>query len=179
MLRLRLLVPLLTATMLAPLPAAAQLTQTGPDGITRTDADLGTWDAMLVWSGPGGRLVKAEGVEINTLGCHGRCIVTKLEGGLGKGVDAPRSWWEAYDGDATRYRLTDVRTGLADVPYGAEGVVPGRQPSPNSKVVLAGARGSRTSVDRPSADERVVTLYRQRPNGSEDALFRVTYTRRK
>jgi hypothetical protein len=184
----RLLGALLTALALAPLPVAAQLTQTGPDGVTRTEADLGTWDAVLVARGAGGQVVTAKGVEINTRGCDGRCIVTKLAGALeNKGVDAPRSWWDQYDGNANRYHLTDARTGLADVPFGAGQVAPGasasafpaRPSQPNSSVVLAGARGSRTSVDHPSADTRVVTLFRQQPNGTEAALFVVTYTRRK
>ena len=181
----RLLVALLTGLILAPLPAAAQLTQTGRDGITRTEADLGTWDAVLVGRGPYGRPITAKGVEINTRGCDGRCIVTKLKGVLGqKVVDARSSWWQPYDGIARDTRLNDARTGLADVPYGLDQRAPGasatppRPARPTGPVVLAGAYGSRTSVDHPSADQRVVTLYRQQPNGTENAVLHVTYTRR-
>jgi hypothetical protein len=177
--------PLLTGLCFVPAPAAAQVSQTGPDAIKRTEADLGTWDAVVVGRDWSGRIVSTKGVEINTLGCDGTCIRTKVQGALDppKYRGRERAWWDSYDG--TRGWVRDVQTGRGDIPY-----VPGeRAPGdavitaaaaapPKGTTVVAGIPASRTSVEYPAEGRRVVTLYRQQPNGTEEMVFRITYTRR-
>lgn len=178
--------PLLTGLWSVPAPAAAQVSQTGPDAIKRTEADLGTWDAVLVGRDWAGRIVSAQGVEINTLGCDGTCIVTKVEGAL----DPPayrgrqRAWWESYDGVGGGRGL-DVQTGRADIPYVAGEMAPGaavipvRRPDPpKGTTVVAGVPASRTSVEYPAKGRRVVTLYGKQKDGTDVMVLRITYTRR-
>ena len=85
---------LLTALSLVPASAAAQSKPVAAGVFTRTEQDLGTWDAVLVGHGPFG-IVTEKGVEINTRGCNGTCIVTKLKGAL-----APRNVADIWAMDA-------------------------------------------------------------------------------
>ena len=166
--------PLVTGLCCVPAPASAQDSLTGPDSIERTEADLGTWDAVLVGRDWSGRIVSTRGVEINTLGCDGTCIVTKVEGALDPPASrgGQRAWWESYDGVANR----DDQTGRADIPYVAGEMAPGAAVIPTARPEPVPA--SRTSVEYPVEGRRVVTLYRRQPNGSEVMVLRITYTRR-
>jgi hypothetical protein len=47
-----------------------------------------------------------------------------------------------------------------------------------AKAVLVDPTPRRTSIDHPSPDHRVVTLYGETPSGTEVQLLRIGYTRR-
>jgi hypothetical protein len=178
----RLLVPLFAAIVFAPPTAAAQVGPAGPDGIARTEDDLGTWDAVLVGRGPNGRVVTATGVEINTRGCDGTCIVTTLKGDLAPRNGGSPAWWRDYDSPAG---ALDARTGLAGAAYvrhetsPAEALTGTPRGALPRNIPITGQAGSRTSVEYPSEGRRIVTIYVQQPDGSERLAARITYTRRK
>jgi hypothetical protein len=175
--------PLLTGLSLVPAPAAAQGHATPPDGITRTEDDLGTWDAVMVARSPFGRVFSERGVEINTRGCDGTCIVTKLKGVLAPRNGGSRPWWQEADA-----RVVDRRTGMNELvsantntevaPGEATSIAPRRAFS-TGRVTAVGPRTSRTSVEYPSEGHRIVTVYVQQPDGTEVMVQRITYTRRK
>ena len=175
------MLPLLTGLSLIPGPAAGQPPQTAVDGITRTEADLGTWDAVLVGRSPSGRVFSERGVEINTRGCDGTCIVTKLKGVLAPRNGGSRPWWQTYDGPAGPL---DRRTGLHDTASLRNEVAPGEALSIATRAMPVRPTGTNpgptlhTSVEYPAEGRRIVTIYRQLPDGTETMDLRITYTRR-
>ena len=174
--------PLLTALTLVPAPASAQKGAVSLDGIARTEDDLGTWDAVLVARTPYGRVVSERGVEINSRGCDGTCIVTKLTGVLAPRNGGGLAWWRDYDAPGG---AIDVRTGLAGAAYVRNETPPAEALTSTPRGALprdsrpASMAGSRTSVEYPSDGRRIVTVYRQQPDGTEAMMLRITYTRRK
>src|SRR5512134_2875429 len=45
--------------------------------------DVGTWDAVVeVTPGPGVPVQKSKGVEVNTMGCGGLCLITDFKGDM-------------------------------------------------------------------------------------------------
>jgi len=172
------LVLLLTGLSLVPAPASAQGGTAPPDGIARTEADLGTWDAVLVGHTQFGTF-KERGLEINTRGCNGTCIVTKLKGALAPRNGGSRPWWAASDA-----HVIDPRTGLHDMGPSTTEVAPGEATSIAPRMAppmpaLTRRPTFRTSVEYPSEGHRLVTVYRQQPDGTETMVQRITYTRRK
>ena len=172
--------PLLTGLSLVPAPASAQKGPVSLDGIARTEDDLGTWDAVLVGRTPFGRVVSERGVEINTRGCDGTCIVTKLKGALAPRNGGSRAWWQDYDSPGRqlrrshrtcRRRVCPQRNVAGRGPY-LDATRSPTQPSGDEPAA------SRTSVV-PSEGHRIVTVYVKQPDGSERMAARITYTRRK
>src|SRR5688572_143420 len=49
--------------------------------------DVGTWDATVEMSaGPGAPPMTSKGVEVNTLGCGGLCLITDFKGEMAPGA---------------------------------------------------------------------------------------------
>jgi hypothetical protein len=48
--------------------------------------DVGTWDATVEITAPGAPAMTSKGVEVNTLGCGGRCLITDFKGEMGPGM---------------------------------------------------------------------------------------------
>jgi hypothetical protein len=179
-----LLAPLLAACLL-PAGSEAQSSSaiestSGPPyaPITLTTEDLGSWDVELTGRGPFGARVTVRGIETNTVGCNGSCIVTRVEGELAKASQrsSGRSpWWR--DGDAGPHSLTQKQTGLRDTPSAGSSEI-GRDPVAPTRPVPAAAlrpQASRTQVEHPDAKRRVVTVF-----GADGSTVqtRIVYTRR-
>jgi hypothetical protein len=148
-----------------------------------TADDLGVWDVELSTREPWGGRVTVRGVETNTTGCNGSCIVTRVEGELAKAV-GPRNrgggpgagpWW----GDHDHADLTTKQTGRPDTPSASTSeyvVDPGGAASPRTRDVVQDMPAVRTRVDYHGTDRRVVTVY---AGDGTTARTRIVYTRRK
>src|SRR5215210_5767170 len=66
----------LAAPLAAQTPAPPPMPKPGPEHALM-NMDVGTWDAVVELNpGPGMPAVTSKGVEVNTLGCGGLCLIT-------------------------------------------------------------------------------------------------------
>ena len=179
---------LLTIALLTPAPALAQSPGPSYAPIELTADDLGVWDVVMTARGPAG-VMTVRGTETNTIGCDGRCIVTKAGGELKSATQSrPMSapWWRDIEGGG-RTNTTAAQTGLVVETPGPrtsqvadEGPgLPIRPLQPRTMLRSTGPVTLRLSVEYPDVDRRIVTSYTIAPDGKETQAARIVYTRRK
>ena len=167
------LVPALAAAQMPPMPTP------GPEHAVLKE-DVGTWDAAIEIMAPGGA-TSSKGVETNTLGCNGMCLVTDFKGELLPGVAFAGSGLTAWDPKAKKYVGTwsDSMTPGLSLSEGAW--------DPGTKKMTATMKSSgmdgqpatsRSVVEYPAAGKRVMTVFTPGPDGKEMQTFRITYTKR-
>jgi hypothetical protein len=145
-------------------------------------ADAGTWDAVIEMAAePGKPPTKSKGVEVNTLGCGGLCLVTSFKGDVG-GMAFEGSGVTTWDPKKKKYvgSWTDsMSTGLsiAESTYdAAKKTFTGWMEGPD---MTGNIMKARSVTEMPSANTRVFTLYGPGPDGKEAQMMKITYTRRK
>jgi Protein of unknown function (DUF1579) len=142
--------------------------------------DAGTWDASVETMFPGAPpSPPSKGVEVNTIGCGGLCLVNDFKGEVmggpfqGHGVitwDPARkkyvgSWSDSMTPglavtESTWDPAKKTMNGTMDTPDGNGGTV-----------------RLRSSVEYP-AGKRIVSIFMTGPDGKEMNTMRITYTRR-
>jgi hypothetical protein len=137
--------------------------------------DVGTWDAVVTVRLRDGTFRTLRGVEVNTVGCGGRCVESRATSELDPAqlVDV-RSGGTAVRGKASRADLgpPDRRDRFSSPVVGGLPFTPGWGGD--------GARAdtpTRTAVRYVSPDRRILTIH-ARVRGSERLQMRVEYTRR-
>jgi hypothetical protein len=191
----------IAAVLLAVVPSAAQSgQQTGaPPGMPPMPKpgpehdlfkeDVGTWDAIVeVYMQPGAPPMKSKGVETNTLGCGGLCLITDFKGEMMPGASfhghGTATWDPAkkkYVGSWTDSMSTGI--GISEATWDpATRTVTGYMEGPD----MSGNVTKMKSVSEyKSPDTRVFTMYSPGPEGTaaaagkETVAMRITYTRRK
>src|SRR5687768_13376316 len=69
--------------------------------------DAGTWDATVeVIPGPGMPPMTSKGVEVNTLGCSGLCLITDFKGDMMPGVPFNGHGISAWDSGKKKYVMS-------------------------------------------------------------------------
>lgn len=144
--------------------------------------DVGTWDAVVeVTPAPGAPVVKSTGVEVNTMGCGGLCLITDFKGDvmgtpfMGHGVSAWDPAKKKYVGSWTDSMSTGLAMGESTYDPAAKkstGSMEG--PDMTGKVTK-----SRSVVEYRGASTRVMTMYSTGPDGKEMEGMKITYTKRK
>ena len=144
-------------------------------------ADAGTWDAVVEMAEPGKPPTTSKGVEVNTVGCGGLCLITSFKGDMG-GMTFEGSGVTTWDPKKKKYvgSWTDsMSTGLSigESTYDAakktwNGTMEG--PDMSGNVMKA-----RTTTVHSAAGTRVFTIYGPGPDGKEAQMMKITYTRRK
>lgn len=145
--------------------------------------DIGTWDAVVeMMTAPGAPPMKSKGVEVNTLGCGGLCVITDFKGDLMPGVTFHGHGLMTWDATKKKYVGTwtdSMSTGLAmtEGTYDAkakkfEGWMEG--PDATGKVMK-----SRSVVEYRPDGSRVMTAYTAGPDGKEMEMLKITTTKRK
>ena len=144
--------------------------------------DVGTWDATVeVIPAPGAEPIVSKGVETNTLGCGGLCLITDFKSefagqpfhGHGLSVWDPAkkkyvgSWTDSMStglafGESTWDAATKKMTGTMET----------TDPSGQTQKM-------RTIVEYASPTTRTMSSYMAGPDGKEFVNLRITYTRRK
>jgi hypothetical protein len=145
--------------------------------------DVGTWDASVeVPTAPGAPPMTSKGVEVDTLGCGGLCLITDFKGELMPGVTFQGHGLTTWDSMKKKYAgsWTDsMSTGLAIT----EGTYDAAAKKATGSMVGPNMTGevvkSRTVTEHKDADSRVMTGYAPGPDGKEMQVIRITYTRRK
>lgn len=175
----------LLASCLFPAGARAQSaieSQSGPPyaSITLTQADLGSWDAELTGRAPWGARVTVRGIETNTVGCNGACIVTRVEGELAQATrrrGGPPS--TSHMTAAARPDLEHQQTGMRAIPSASSSDVQQHPVSETRPQAAPSLPRMRTSVEYPDADHRIATVFAIAADGRETQTARIVYTRRK
>ncbi len=171
----------LTLIALFATPQAPMTPKPGPEHKLLT-ADAGTWDASVeVHAEPGKPPMKSKGVEVNTVGCGGLCVVTNFKGDMA-GAPFEGSGVTTYDPKKKKYvgSWTDSMSAglqIAESTYDAKtkkwsGVMEG--PDMSGNIMKA-----RSTIEVTAAGTRVFTLYGPGPDGKEAVMMKITYTRRK
>lgn len=173
------------AAVAAAAPAAGAQTPDAFPAYERTLDDVGTWDAVLIGRDAYGRRIYRKGVEVNTLGCGGSCVESRVDGL--EDIPPPsagNAWPNTYDVVPPGTQLGALQIGLP--PLLAEGDktihAPSRRPAEpraSKRQVFLGPPASRTSVEYSGRNRRTVVFYEQPPSGEEIAVLRIIYTRRK
>jgi hypothetical protein len=145
-------------------------------------ADVGTWDAAVELMGPDGNAIASKGVENNTLGCKGLCLVTEFKGELMPGMAFAGAGITAYDSKARKYVGTwsdsMSSAGLSSSESTWDAGAKKMTGTMKSTDPMGQPSTSRSVVEYPAAGKRVMTLYAPGPDGKEALMMRITYTKR-
>jgi hypothetical protein len=174
---------MLLAASLVPTIAAAQgppMPTPGPEHAVLKE-DVGTWDASIEMMAPGAPPAPpSKGVEVNTIGCNGLCLVTDFKGQImggpfeGHGVTTWDPSKKAYVGSWS----DSMTSGLATT----EGTWDAAKKTLNTTMVTPDGSGGtmkmRSTVEY-AAGKRVFSMYMPGPDGKEMPTMRITYTKRK
>lgn len=144
--------------------------------------DEGTWDAVVeLVPGPGAAPVTSKGVEVNTVGCSGLCLISDFKGDvmgmpfLGHGITTWDPAKKKYVGAWTDSMSTGLAIGENTYDPATKkwsGTMEG--PDQTGKVVK-----SRSTGEMPDPNTRIMTMYGTGPDGKEMQTLKITYTRRK
>jgi hypothetical protein len=144
--------------------------------------DEGTWDAVVeLVPGPGAPPMTSKGVEVNTVGCGGLCLITDFKAEAtgvpfhGHGVTTWDAAKKKYVGSWTDSMSAGLAIGETTWDATARrfsGWMEG--PDMTGKVTK-----TRSVVDYQKDGARVFTAYTSGPDGKEMQAMRITYTRRK
>jgi hypothetical protein len=145
--------------------------------------DVGTWDAVVeTFPGPGAPPMTSKGVETNTLGCGGLCLISDFKGEFMPGMSFHGHGTTAWDPAKKRYVGSWTDSMSAGISFGES------THDASSKTVTGTLEGrdasgalvkSRSVVSYTDADRRVMTMYTTLPDGTEMQTMRISYTRRK
>ena len=143
--------------------------------------DEGTWDASVEMLMPGAPPMTSKGVETNTIGCGGLCLITDFKGEMMPGLMFHGHGTTTYDPAKKKYvgSWTDsMSSGLmiAETTYDAAakratGWMEG--PDQTGKVTKMKA-----VTEYKDAGTRVFSMYGPSPDGKEAVTMRITYKKR-
>jgi hypothetical protein len=145
--------------------------------------DVGTWDAVVEFTpGPGAAPMTSKGVEVNTLGCSGLCVITDFNGEAMPGATFHGHGITTWDAVKKKYvgSWTDSMSqgmAIAETTWDpAAKKFSGWMEGPDMTGKVAKTRS--VAEYRPDGT-RVMTAYHSGPDGKEMQVLRITYTRRK
>lgn len=177
----------LTVVLLASPPAAytggqmPSVPQPGPEH-ELLKKDVGTWDAVVeVVPAPGAPAEKSKGVEVNTMGCGGKCLITDFKADI-MGTSFQGHGMATWDPAKKRYVGTWMDS-MSTGPAATESTY-----DPATKTWTGFLEGpdmsgkvskSRAVTEWKDDSTRVFTMYSTGPDGKEMQSLRITYTRRK
>lgn len=174
-------VALLTVPALARQGGPPPMPKPGPEHqVFKTDE--GVWDATVeIIPGPGAPPMTSKGVETNTIGCGGLCMITDFKGEAMPGVPFHGHGTVTWDAVKKKYvgSWTDsMSAGLAltEATYDAAAKrLNGSMEGPDATGKVTKTR----SVSEYKDGGRVFTAYAPGPDGKEMQVMRIVYKRRK
>lgn len=145
-------------------------------------ADVGTWNATVeMVPAPGVPAMTSTGVETNTMGCGGLCLVTDFKGTIMPGVSFEGHGVMAYDPAKKKYvgSWTDsMSTGLATseaIWDPAKKAFTGWMEGPDMTGTVV---KTRTVTEHKDGGTRVMTVYGPGPDGKEFQMMQIVYTKK-
>lgn len=173
----------LTAGPLAAQSGAQQMPPTPKPGPEHEllKMDVGTWDATVeLVMAPGQPAMKSKGVEVNTMGCGGLCLITDFKGEmagspfLGHGVMTWDVVKKKYVGSWTDSMSGGLAIGESTYDPATK-TMSGSMEGPD----MEGKVSKMRSTAESKGNTRVLTMYAPGPDGKEMQVMKITYTRRK
>ena len=145
--------------------------------------DAGTWDAVVETTPvPGVPTAKSKGVEVNTIGCGGLCLISDFKGEFipgapfhGHGLTTWDVSKKAYRGSWTDSMSQGLMVGESSWDA-ANKTATGTMEGPN---MFGQVVKMRSVVQHTSATSRVMTAYAAGPDGKEMQVLKITFTKRK
>jgi hypothetical protein len=145
--------------------------------------DAGTWDAVVeTFMAPGAPPMTSKGVETNTIGCSGLCLITDFKGEMMPGTSFEGHGVATWDTAKKKYvgSWTDSMSqglGVTEATWDpAKRTMTGWMEGPD----MSGNQTRMKAVSEYKADgSRVFTMYGPAAGGQEPLVMRITYTRRK
>lgn len=172
------------AVLLAPALSAGQEAPPAPKPGPEHELfkmDAGTWDAIVEVTPPGAPPMTSKGVETNTLGCGGLCMITDFKGDLMPGVPFAGHGVATWDPRKNKYvaswtdsMSTGLSTGESTWDPAAKRMT-GWMEGPD----MTGQIMKTRSVVEYKGGTRVFTAYVPGPDGKEMQMLKITYTKRK
>lgn len=145
--------------------------------------DAGTWDAVVVLAGPpGAPEMKSKGVEVNTIGCGGLCLITDFKGEVMPGIAFHGHGTTVYDSVAKKYVggwADSMSAGLASSEATYDPASKKLTGTMAARDMTGNMSKSKTTTEYTDADHRVMSMSMAMPDGTEMQTMRITYTRRK
>lgn len=144
--------------------------------------DTGTWDATVEFSmAPGAPPMTSKGVEVNTVGCGGLCLITDFKG---EAMGAPFHGHgvTTWDGAKKKYvgSWTDsMSMGLAMTEGTYDAATKKMTGSMEGPDMTGAVMKMRTVSEWKEAGTRVMTSFATGPDGKEMQVMKITSTRRK
>jgi hypothetical protein len=144
--------------------------------------DEGTWDAVVeTVMAPGTPPAISRGVEVDTMGCGGLCVITDFKSEMmgnpfhGHGMSTFDPAKKKYVGSWTDSMSAglSVSEGVYDA---ATKTVTGWMEGPDMSGKVT---RSKTTVRYVDADHRIMTMFASGPDGKEMQVMKISYTRRK
>ena len=145
-------------------------------------SDAGTWDAVLEMTAPDGSPMRSNGVQEDTVGCGGRCLVTSFKSEMMPGTTFEGRGVTAWDGAKKKYvgAWTDSMSPGLGV---SEGTYDAATKSFTSFMDSTDMTGTvvktKSVVQHTDADHKVMTMFTTGPDGKEAQAMKISYTRRK
>jgi hypothetical protein len=143
--------------------------------------DVGTWDATVeMIPAPGAPPMTSKGVEVNTLGCGGLCIITDFKGELMPGVTFHGHGTMTWDAGKKKYvgSWTDSMSGGLSL---TEGTWDAKTKKFNGWMEgpdMSGQVMKTRSVVDYSGGGRVMTAFAPGPDGKEMQVLKISYKKR-
>ncbi len=169
-------------TFLSTAVSAQDMPKPGPEHQMFT-MDEGTWDAVIEMSPPGGGpAMTSKGMQTDTVGCGGLCLITDFKGELMPGMAFHGHGVTAYDGAKKKYvgSWTDsMSKGLmvSESTYdAATKSLTGWMEVPDATGAVQKSKSTSTFAD---ADHKSMTMFMTAPDGKEIQTMKISYTRRK
>jgi hypothetical protein len=144
--------------------------------------DEGTWDAIIeITPGPDVPPMTSKGIEVNTLGCGGLCLITDFKGDMvgmpfhGHGTitwDAVKKKYVGSWTDSMSWGLQLSEGNWDPVTKKFNGTMEGRD-------AMGNITKTRSVAEHLGEGKRVMSGYTRGPDGKEFQVLKITYTKRK
>jgi hypothetical protein len=145
--------------------------------------DAGTWDATLeINPAPGAPQMTAKGVEVNTIGCGGLCMITDFNAEMMPGMQFHGhgvTTWDAVKKKYTGSWTDSMSQGLAATEATWDAAKKQVSGSMEGRDMTGRMVKTRSLGEYKEGGTRVFTAYMPGPDGKEMQIMRITYTRRK
>jgi hypothetical protein len=144
--------------------------------------EAGTWDAAVEMAAPDGTTIKSTGVQEDTLGCGGRCLVTSFKAELMPGMQFEGRGVMTWDSAKKKYvsAWSDSMSPGMGVSEGTYDAATKTMTSWMEAPDMTGAIvKTKSLVQYPDADHKVMTMFMVGPDGKEAQGLKISYTRRK
>ena len=142
--------------------------------------DAGTWDAVVEFvPGPGAPPATSKGVEVNTMGCGGLCLISDFKGEAmgsafhGHGITTWDPVKKKYVGSWTDSMSQGIMVGEMTYDAAKKQATGWMEGNDMSGKVMK----TRSVVDY-TANGRVMTAFATGPDGKEMQVMKITYTKK-